>query len=68
MTDNLLCFIRDKCLRFLFFLTFSSVTGFFNMFLNLTLTATNLPFLSVGSIKASFITSTIPTISLPMFE
>jgi len=40
ITDNLLCFISDKWLNSLFFLTASSVTGFGNFFLNCTVTAT----------------------------
>ena len=46
----------------------SSVTNFFSFCLNLTCTATNRFSLSVGSIKLSLMTSTIPTISFPMFE
>ena len=43
-------------------------TAFFNILLNLTLTAKNFFFVSVGSIKDSLTTSTIPTISFPIFE
>ena len=43
-------------------------TAFFNIFLNLTWTATNFFFLSVRSINAGLMISTIPTISLPILE
>tara|TARA_B100001175_G_scaffold313283_1_gene320622 strand:+ start:381 stop:617 length:237 start_codon:yes stop_codon:yes gene_type:complete len=68
ITDNLLCLIRGKLSKLGFFLIFCKETGFFKAFLNLTCTATNFFFLSVGSIKAFLITSTIPTISFPIFE
>ncbi len=52
----------------LFFLIFSRETGIFNLLLYLTFTATNRFSLSVGSVNAVLMTSTIPTISLPIFE
>ncbi len=47
---------------------FSKEIGLLKAFLNLTLTATNFFFLSVGSKKEVFMTTTIPTISFPIFE
>ena len=68
ITDNLLCLISDKWPNSLFFLIISRLTGFAHFFLNRPVPATNRPLLSVLSKYASLITSTTPTISLPIFE
>ena len=65
---NLLPSERGISFKKLFFLISSNFTGLLNFCLNFTFTATNFFFLSVGSKKASFTTSTIPTISFPIFE
>ena len=67
ITDSLLCLISAKWLNFSNFFILSSVIGLDNFSLNFTVTATNRPDLSVLSKYASLITSTIPTISLPIF-
>ena len=68
ITDKRLCLIKGKWPNSLFFLIFSSVIGLFNFLINLTVTATKRPDWSDLSKYAYFITSTIPTISFPMFE
>ena len=68
ITDNLLCLIRAKWLNSFDFLISSRVIGDDNLSLNLTVTATKRPDLSVLSRYASLITSTIQTISFPIFD
>ena len=68
ITESLLCLINDKWLNSLFFLIVSNEIGVFSFFINLTVTATKRPVLSVLSKYASLITSTMPTISFPIFE
>ena len=68
ITDKRLCLMSGKWLNSLFFLISSKRTGLLSFFKNLTVTATKRPVLSDLSKNASLATSTIPTISLPIFE